>query len=136
LKTLALLLDAGLPSERPRPAELTPLPNGLTADGAEYKVWVQKHDEEMAACNRALLIGELVDYRTSLRDIIRDTYALKPVATDELRQLATNILKNDKVVGDLVTALEKVLREQAYELAQATPPPPPGVPAGGPPPAK
>ena len=124
LRTLAVLLNAGLPPERPIPPKLTPRPAGLPLAGAEYAAWTRREDEEMAAFNRALLIDELVDYRNMLTDIIRDTYSPKPVATDELRQAATEITKDDKTVGSLVTSVEKVIADQARELAGATPPPP------------
>lgn len=102
LQGLAVLLDNGVPSERPE----VPSVSKFLYRGPEYQAVLQKHEEELEAHKKAMLLEKLVGWRRNLTGNIVGSYSNQPYAVDELRQLATEILKNDAVVGEIVAQVE------------------------------
>ncbi len=107
LQGLALLLDYGVPSERPEVPGVGKF-NVYSGshDDPEYQAVLQKHEEEVEAHKKAMLLEKLVGWRCNLTGNIVGSYSNQPYAVDELRQLATEILKNDAVVGEIVARVE------------------------------
>jgi hypothetical protein len=73
--------------------------------------------------------GEFDRYEGSVLDIIYQLYGVPPPAADELRQLASDALKDDAAVNDLVSKVPAELPAQAEgHGAEPAPPPPAPVP--------
>jgi len=102
LKALKILLGNGVASEDAPPA--LPAVNMFDApqDSPEYEALVKKHEEEMEAHSRAILLLELWNWRVVLMQNVVGYYSQPPYATDELRQLATEILQDDAVVKEIM----------------------------------
>ena len=106
LQGLALLLDNGVPSERPEVPNVNKFHYGGSRDEPEYQALLQKHEEEVEAHKKAMLLEKLVRWRGELTGNIVGSYSNQPYAVDELRQLAGEILKNDAAVGEIVAQVE------------------------------
>jgi len=114
LNALKILLGNGVASEDAPPA--LPAVNMFDApqDSPEYEALVKKHEEEMEAHSRAILLLELWNWRVVLMQNVVGYYSQPPYATDELRQLATEVLQDDAVVNALV---QKVAANIAWNTA-------------------
>jgi hypothetical protein len=141
LKAMAVLSAAGfsgVPKEVQRPPAFPSLENlqqPTEQDQAALKQYREQYAAWQAACNKSRLASELADYYGLLSRVVCDAYALEPPAVDELRQLATETLKDDAAVGELLAKFEGQVAAQAWERGEEPPvpaAPAPPAPAGPP----
>lgn len=106
LNALKLLLENGIPKDDARPVvpgiDRFDLPTGDPGQEAALK----KQTEQIEARKIALLMNDLISLRVMLVRNIAGYYLQEPYATDELRQLASDTLKNDAAVGELMAEVE------------------------------
>lgn len=117
LQALSLLLQAGVPSQR-QELRTWEVQTVFPAGEQELEKLRQEEERHLADWQRVRLLNELVALRRVLTRNIVGSYSNKPYATDELKELATEILKNDEVVQQLVAAVQQ-------NTGEAPPPPPP-----------
>jgi hypothetical protein len=102
MKGLMLLLDNNIPLVYPPMSGVTMAPVSSTDPAV-----IEKRNREVAAMKQAERVGRLVRYRRLFEAEIAGTYSKSPHATDELRRIAGDILKDHKdVVDDLVARVE------------------------------
>ena len=104
LRGLKLLLDNKVPAER------VPVPGvgkfDVSPSSPDYqRVW-KEHEAQMAARAKAQSLNELVRWRIWLTGNIVAMYSLGADGTQELKELAKDILKDDRVVGELLTRVK------------------------------
>jgi len=105
LAGLKLLLDNKIPREfhDVRRVDLYDVP----PDDPHRPELERKHKEQMAARKKGMALMELAVWRRWFESQIVTLYFRIPHATDEFKRLAAETLKDDKIVKELVAALEE-----------------------------
>jgi hypothetical protein len=103
LKALKLLLDNNVPGADARPPLPGVNPFDIQPPGSPaYQAAVERHSRQMEARRTAELMDDLVSRRWVYTNNIAAYYAQPRHAPEELRRLASNILKNPTVVQDIL----------------------------------
>ncbi len=106
LNALKLILD----NEVPKSSDAFDIPGVDKYDVPECspgrEAIVKKHAEQIEAHEIAIQMQELIAMRSSLVKNIAGWYLQKPYATDELHQIASDILKNDDAVIEIMKEAE------------------------------
>jgi len=117
LNALKILVDNGAPPEEAQP--YLPSAGGFFVvgphDTPQYAALVKEHEEQWEARRKAEVLLDAWSLRWIVVHNIAGYYMQPPYATDELRQLATDILKDQALVNTLV---------QKAEANIPSPPPP------------
>lgn len=86
-------------------------------DSEFHREMVRRHEIEWAAWNDAILRNELLMHRDTLTRQIADLYSRLPLATDEIRTKATEVLQNQEAVERLMAAVEAAVGKRINRLA-------------------
>jgi hypothetical protein len=116
LKALKILVQSGAPSEEDEPwlPAVSPV-FVIPADSPEHAAALKRYAEQWEARRKAEVLLDAWSLRWIIAHNIAGYYMQPPYATDELRQLATDILKDQALVNTLV---------QKAEANIPSPPPP------------
>ncbi len=106
LDALKLLVENGIPKDDSRPVVPGVSKFDIPAGSPGREEALKKQEEQIEARNIALLMNELIGLREIFTRNIAGYYLKKPYATDELRQLAADTIKNDDVVNELIKEVE------------------------------
>lgn len=110
-------LKLALDNKAPKKRQTLPIINLFDYDGPEtdpvYQEMLKKHKEQVANYKKVKVQNELYMQRKVLTQRCISLYSHKPYATDELRRLAQEILKNHfDVVEELVTEVEAKIAQK------------------------
>lgn len=106
LNALRLLVENGITKDDNRPLVPYIEKFDMAIDSPERELALAANNEQIKARKIALLTNELISYRMLITRNIAGYYVQPPYAINELRQLASDTLKNDAVVQELIAEVE------------------------------
>ena len=116
LQGLRKLQQYNLPEVKPR----IPMAGFITHDGPtdseEYRKMKLKHEKEVAAQKLAKFQRSMIEHRDILTLQVSGMYSRFPWASDEIRELATKILKDEDAVERLMSAIDAAVQQRIREL--------------------
>lgn len=118
LEGIKVAADLGMPNEKTK----VPMAGFLTwrgpPDDPEYLTMKERNDKLVAAGQEARRANEFFDRRQTLEGQIVFLYTRWPLATDELRRIAKEILENDSAVESLLAKVKAGIDERIAKMAE------------------
>lgn len=98
-------------------------------DSDEYRKIKRKNEEQMAAWRLARLQQDMIQHRVALTGQISYMYSRFPFASNEIKELAAQVLEDETAVERLMSAVNAAVRQRIKELGWEPQPPDITLPA-------
>ena len=117
LRAIRLTLDAGIPEQPVAVPKLTATRVGGGMVGLDPEVekrMKKEYDAQIGAIEEATRTNKIIVLRKFHEEKIVALYSQKPLATEELRQIATEIIGNPTVVSNLIARVNERIEEKSW----------------------
>jgi len=94
-------------------------------DSEEYQKIKRRNEEQMAAWRLARFQQDMIQHRVALTGQISYMYSRFPFASNEIKELATQVLEDEKAVERLMSAVNAAVQQRIKELGWEPPLPDP-----------
>lgn len=89
----------------------------------QYQRLMQKHKEQVKAREKARFQRAMIQHRDILTSQTSTMYSRFPFASNEIKELATQVLEDEKAVERLMSAVNAAVQQRIKELGWEPPPP-------------
>lgn len=116
-------LHYDLPEVKPDLPGVDKFDYGGPSDTEEYRSIKRKHQEQVEARKKAKFQRAMIQHRDVLTSQTSTMYSRFPFASNEIKELATQVLEDEKAVERLMSAVNAAVQQRIKELGWEPPPP-------------
>jgi len=118
LRGLRETIKYDLPEEVPDLPEFRTVTYDGPTDTDEYQELLRKRQEQIEATEKAVLQRQMIQHRDVITSQISLMYSRLPLATDELRKLAMEVLGDEAAVNQLMSHVKEQIQKRPDEMVR------------------